>query len=79
MAIAAATESVSIVSIVADLQMRMTELLRGIPVIVANIAHSNAQHAAIVSAILAGDADAARTQMEEHVDGSAALLRGLLS
>jgi DNA-binding FadR family transcriptional regulator len=79
MAIAAASESVSIVSIVADVQMRLTELLRGIPVISANIAHSDRQHAAVVAAILAGDADAARTEMEEHVDGTAALLRGLLS
>jgi GntR family transcriptional regulator, transcriptional repressor for pyruvate dehydrogenase complex len=79
MAIAAASESVSVVSVVAEVQMRLTELLRGIPVISANIAHSNRQHAAIVAAILAGQADVARTEMEEHVDGTAALLRGLLA
>jgi DNA-binding FadR family transcriptional regulator len=79
MAIAAATESVSVVAVVADVQMRMTELLRGIPVIAANIAHSDRQHAAIVAAILAGDTDSARAEMEEHIDGTAALLRGLLS
>jgi DNA-binding FadR family transcriptional regulator len=79
MAIAAASESVSVVSVVADIQMRLTELLRGIPVISANIAHSDRQHAAIVAAILAGQADVARTEMEEHVDGTAALLRGLLA
>jgi DNA-binding FadR family transcriptional regulator len=79
MAIAAASESVSVVSVVAEVQMRLTELLRGIPVISANIAHSDRQHAAIVAAILAGQADAARVEMEEHVDGTAALLRGLLA
>ena len=59
--------------------MRLDELLRAIPVIPANIAHSDKQHAAIVDAILGGQEDAARTEMEEHVDGTAALLRGFLS
>ena len=64
---------------VADVQMRLDELLRAIPVIPGNIAHSDKQHAAIVEAILGGQTDVARTQMEEHVDGTAALLRGFLS
>ncbi len=79
MAIAAAGESPSVASVVADVQLRLTELLRGIPVIPANIAHSDQQHARIVSAILSGRPDAARSAMEEHCDGTAALLRGLLS
>jgi GntR family transcriptional repressor for pyruvate dehydrogenase complex len=79
MAIAAASESTSVAAVVADVQMRLTELLRAIPVIPANIHHSNRQHAAIVTAILAGQPDVARSEMEEHVDGTAALLRGLLS
>jgi DNA-binding FadR family transcriptional regulator len=79
MAIAAAGESASVAAVVADVQMRLTELLRGIPVIPANIQHSDRQHAAIVAAILAGQADLARSEMEEHIDGTAALLRGLLS
>jgi DNA-binding FadR family transcriptional regulator len=79
MAIAAASESVSVVSVVAEVQMRLTELLREIPVISANIAHSDRQHTAVVAAILAGKPDVARTEMEEHVDGTAALLRGLLA
>jgi DNA-binding FadR family transcriptional regulator len=53
--------------------------LRAIPVITGNIAHSDQQHAAIVDAILSGDVTGARTEMEEHVDGTAALLRGFLS
>jgi DNA-binding FadR family transcriptional regulator len=57
----------------------MDELLRAIPVIVANIAHSDQQHTAVVDAILAGQSERARVEMEEHVDGTAALLRGFLS
>jgi DNA-binding FadR family transcriptional regulator len=79
LAIAALGGSASVTAVVADVQMRLDELLRAIPVIATNIAHSNVQHAAIVDAILAGEADAARVEMEEHVDGTAALLRGFLS
>lgn len=79
MAIAAAGGSASVVAVVADVQMRLTELLRAIPVIPANINHSDRQHAAVVAGVLAGQPEAARTAMEEHVDGTAALLRGLLS
>src|SRR4051812_46143069 len=78
MAIAAATESPSVVSVVGDVQLKLTEALRRIPVIPANIEHSDRQHAAVVAAILAGEPDMARSTMEEHLDASAALLRGLL-
>lgn len=79
MAIAAAGGSASVVAVVADVQMRLTELLRGIPVLPTNITHSDRQHAAIVAGVLAGLPAAARAAMEEHVDGTAALLRGLLN
>ena len=79
LAIAALGGSASVTAVVADVQMRLDELLRAIPVIPANIAHSDVQHAAIVDAILAGQSDRARIEMEEHVDGTAALLRGFLS
>jgi DNA-binding GntR family transcriptional regulator len=79
MAIAAAGGSASVTAAVADVQLRMDELLRAIPVIVANIAHSDQQHTAVVDAILAGQSERARVEMEEHVDGTAALLRGFLS
>jgi GntR family transcriptional repressor for pyruvate dehydrogenase complex len=78
MAIAAATESQSVVAVVGDVQLRLTDALRRIPVIPANIEHSDRQHAAVVAAILAGEPDVARSTMEEHIDASAALLRGLL-
>ena len=57
LAIAALGGSASVTAVVADVQMRLDELLRAIPVIPANIAHSDRQHAAIVDAILAGQAD----------------------
>ncbi|HEY7010991.1 MAG TPA: GntR family transcriptional regulator [Jatrophihabitantaceae bacterium] len=79
LAIAALGGSASVTKVVADVQMRMDVLLRAIPVLPANIAHSDAQHAAIVEAILGGHVDGARAEMEEHVDGTAALLRGFLS
>ena len=78
MAIAAASGSASVTAVVADVALRVDELLRAIPVIMANIAHSDLQHAAIVDAILGGQVDRARTEMEDHVDGTAALLRGFL-
>jgi DNA-binding FadR family transcriptional regulator len=79
LAIAALGGSASVTAVVADVQMQLDGLLRAIPVIPANIAHSNLQHAAIVDAILSGQPERARAQMEEHVDGTAALLRGFLS
>lgn len=79
MAIGALGGSSSVTAVVADVQLRLDELLRAIPVLPANIAHSDRQHASIVDAILGGQVGRARTEMEEHVDGTAALLRGFLS
>jgi DNA-binding FadR family transcriptional regulator len=78
LAIAAASGSESVAAAVADVQLRLDGLLAAIPVIRRNLDHSDAQHTAIVDAILAGDPDAARVGMEEHCDGTAELLRGLL-
>lgn len=78
LAIAAASGSESVAAAVADVQLRLDRLLAAIPVIRRNLDHSDAQHAAIVDAILAGDPEVARVGMEEHCDGTAELLRGLL-
>lgn len=69
----------SLVPLVAENRMRVNEMLDGIPLLSPNIAHSNAQHAAIVSAILRGDPDEAAEAMAEHIAGSEALLRGFLT
>lgn len=79
LAIAEVTGAATLTSAVADVRMRLNELLDTIPLLERNIAHSNEQHREIVRAILDGDADGARRAMAEHVEGTAALLRGFLS
>jgi GntR family transcriptional repressor for pyruvate dehydrogenase complex len=69
----------SLVSLLADNRTRVNELLERIPLLSANIAHSNQQHEAIVIAILTGNAEGAASIMREHLEGSSALLRGFLS
>lgn len=78
LAIAVASGSESVAAAVADVQLRLDHLLAAIPVIRRNLDHSDVQHTRIVDAILAGDPQVARTTMEEHCDGTAELLRGLL-
>ena len=76
--LAALTGSARLVEAVTSVQAVMHEMLLAIPVLDANLAHSDHQHAALVRAVLAGKADRARTVMEEHCDDTAALLRGLV-
>jgi DNA-binding FadR family transcriptional regulator len=66
----------SLIPLVADVRMRVNELLDGIPLLAPNITHSNEQHRAIVGAILRGSPDDAARAMAEHVEGTEALLRG---
>jgi DNA-binding FadR family transcriptional regulator len=79
LAIAEVTGSPSLASATADVRMRLNELLDAIPLLERNIQHSNEQHEAIVEAILAGDPEAARRAMQEHLSGTAALLRAFLA
>jgi GntR family transcriptional repressor for pyruvate dehydrogenase complex len=69
----------SLVSLLADNRTRVNELLAGIPLLPRNIEHSNQQHRAIVTAILTGSPERAAEAMREHLEGSAALLRGFLA
>jgi DNA-binding FadR family transcriptional regulator len=62
-----------------DARMRLNDLLNAIPVLQHNIDHTARQHTAIVEAILAGDAVHAHRAVAEHLDGTAALLRGFLT
>jgi len=78
LAIAAASGCASLAAAIADVQLRLDGLLAAIPVLRRNLDHSDAQHARIVEAILAGDPAGARVAMEEHCDGTAELVRGLL-
>lgn len=79
LAIAEVTGSASLTSAVADVRMRVNRLLDRIPLLPPNLEHSNAQHSAVVEAILARDAQAARAAMAEHLEGTASLLRAFLS
>jgi GntR family transcriptional repressor for pyruvate dehydrogenase complex len=76
--VASLTGSTRVTKAVTSVQATLNEMLLAIPVLDANIAHSDRQHAALVKAIVAGDADRARRIMEEHCDDTAALLRGLV-
>ncbi|MCI4659843.1 FadR/GntR family transcriptional regulator [Cryobacterium zhongshanensis] len=70
--------SPSLVPLLAEVRMRVNELLDAIPLLGPNIAHSDRQHEEIVAAILAGRPDAAAQAMAEHLAGTALLLRGFL-
>jgi DNA-binding FadR family transcriptional regulator len=79
LAIAGASGSPSLAAAVADVQLTLDRLLAAIPVIKRNLDHSDDQHTRVVDAILAGDPSGARSLMEEHCDGTAELLLGLLT
>jgi GntR family transcriptional regulator, transcriptional repressor for pyruvate dehydrogenase complex len=76
--IASLTDSPRAIEAVTSVQSVLHEMLLAIPVLGTNIAHSDRQHARLVSAILAGKPDRARKVMQEHCDDTAALLRGLV-
>jgi DNA-binding FadR family transcriptional regulator len=78
LAVAEVAGSPSLTSAVADARSRLNELLELIPLLPPNIEHSDRQHARVVAAILGGDPAAARQEMAEHLEGTAALLRGFL-
>ncbi|GGS94821.1 FadR/GntR family transcriptional regulator [Nonomuraea spiralis] len=79
LSIAELTGSTLLATTCADARSRVSDLLNAIPMLQVNIEHAAAQHRAIVDAILAGDPDAARRAMAEHLEGTAALLRAFLS
>ena len=78
LAIAEAAGSPSLLAAVADVRSRINELLDAIPLLAANLAHANRQHRAVITAVLAGDPARARVAMADHLEGTAALLRGFL-
>ncbi|MEO6201466.1 MAG: FCD domain-containing protein [Cryobacterium sp.] len=70
--------SASLTPLIADVRMRVNELLDNIPSLGPNIAHSNTQHEQIAIAILTGRPEVAAQAMSEHLAGTALLLRGFL-
>ncbi|HTT51336.1 MAG TPA: GntR family transcriptional regulator [Streptosporangiaceae bacterium] len=78
LSLAELTGSTLLAAACADARMRLNDLLNAIPVLQRNIDHTAAQHGAIVAAILDGDPARAQQAVAEHLDGTAALLRGFL-
>lgn len=78
LAIAEATGSPSVVAAVADVRMRVNDLLDEVSWVPGSAEASNAEHAAVVAAILAGDVEGARAAMAAHAGATAELLRGVL-
>ena len=78
LSIAELTGSSLLAAACADARMRLNDLLSAIPLLQRNIDHTAAQHTAIVEAILAADTRRAQQAVAEHLDGTAALLRGFL-
>jgi GntR family transcriptional repressor for pyruvate dehydrogenase complex len=78
LAIATLSGSPMLVEAVTQARSVTVELLQEIPVLAPNIAHSDAQHAEIVEAVLNGDHVRARIVMEEHCQATSALVRALL-
>jgi DNA-binding FadR family transcriptional regulator len=76
--IAALTGSPRTIEAVTSVQATLHEMLLAIPVLEANLTHSDRQHATVVRAVLGSRPDRARRAMEEHCDDTAALLRGLV-
>lgn len=79
LAIAELTGSSLLAAAAADARIRLNDFLNAIPVLRRNIDHTAAQHTAIAEAILAGDPGRARQAVAEHLEGTAALLRGFLA
>ena len=78
LAIATLSGSARLVEAVSQARSLIADLLGGIPVLAPNIAHSDAQHAEIVEAVLTGDHRRAQSVMEEHCEATSALVRALL-
>jgi DNA-binding FadR family transcriptional regulator len=79
LAIAELTGSSLLASAAADARIRLNDFLNAIPILQRNIIHTGPQHTAIAEAILAGRPDRARQAVAEHLEGTAALLRGFLA
>lgn len=69
----------SLVALAAENRAQVNEWLDTFPLLPRNIEHANVQHEQIVTAILAGRADAAESAVLDHLAGTEALLRGFLA
>lgn len=77
--IAELTGSAMVTRAVADIRVALNDLLSALPPLERPLTRANHQHEEMVTAVLAGNPRKARRVMEEHVEATAALLRGFLT
>jgi DNA-binding FadR family transcriptional regulator len=78
LALASVAGSPDLVAAVTDAQAALSDVLNAVPRSAESMQNSQAQHRRILAAIEAGDRDAARVAMREHLEGIERLLRVLL-
>jgi DNA-binding FadR family transcriptional regulator len=78
LAIAELSGSAMVTRAVAEARVAVNDLLNALPPLETPLVHSNEQHDSLVEALLACDAGRARSLMLEHLEATAALLRGFL-
>jgi GntR family transcriptional regulator, transcriptional repressor for pyruvate dehydrogenase complex len=78
LALAEITDSDTLVKAVAEVEVKVMDALLVVPRMEGSVEHSHEQHRAIVAAVAARDADGARAAMEEHLGGTAMILREIL-
>jgi DNA-binding FadR family transcriptional regulator len=76
--IAEVARSPGLARLIAEVNVRLSDLIRLTPQMEAALRHSDEQHLRIVNAIKRGDRNAARRATEEHVASTATYIRGFL-
>jgi DNA-binding FadR family transcriptional regulator len=71
--------SPSVARALAEVQMRISDLIAHTPQVEGALRHSDEQHYLIVDAIVRGDAEAASAAMSTHVAATASYIRGFLA
>jgi DNA-binding FadR family transcriptional regulator len=71
--------SPSVARALAEVQMRISDLIAHTPQVEGALRHSDEQHYLIVDAIVRGDAEAASAAMRTHVAATASYIRGFLA
>jgi DNA-binding FadR family transcriptional regulator len=79
LAIAEMSGSRLLVQAVTEAEVFVHDLLAATPLIPTKLQHSNQQHRLIVDAVVAGNPDAAQLYMADHLEATAAMLRGFFS
>ena len=77
--VAELTGSAMVTRAVADIRVALNDLLSALPPLERPLTRANHQHGEMIAAVLAGNPRKARKVMEEHVEATAALLRGFLT